>query len=78
MFGDINTERTAVWELMNLEQKEAASMYAVWFQRVSFNLSWENAALAEQFYRDLKDVVKNDIARGEQPTTLQDMITIAI
>ena len=65
VFEDINAERTVVWKLMNLKQKRAASMYAAWFQRVLFNLSWRNAALAEQFYRDLKDVVKNDIARGE-------------
>ena len=78
VFEDINTERTAAQKLMNLKQKRAASMYAVWFQRVLFNLSWENTVLTEQFYRGLKDVVKDDIARGEQPTTLQDMITTAI
>ena len=65
MFEDINAERTAARELMNLEQKKVASMYTVWFQRVLFNLSWDNAALAKQFYRSLKNVVKNDIARKE-------------
>ena len=39
MFEDINTERTATRELMNLKQKRAASMYVAHFQRVSFNLS---------------------------------------
>ena len=65
VFEDINTERTAARELMNLKQKRVTSMYTVWFQRVSFNLSWENTALTEQFYRDLKKIVKNDIAREE-------------
>ena len=78
VFEDIDTERTAVWELMNLEQKRAASMYVAQFQKVSFNLSWENAALAEQFYRSLKNVVKNDIAREEWSTILQDMIITVI
>ena len=70
VFEDIDAERTAARELMNLEQKRAASMYAVWFQKVLFNLSWEDAVLAEQFYRSLKNVVKNDIAREEWSTTL--------
>ena len=78
MFEDIDAERTAVRELINLEQKRAASIYAAHFQKVSFNLSWSNAALAEQFYRGLKNVVKNDIAREEQLTTLQNMIITAI
>ena len=39
MFGDINTERTVAQKLMNLEQKEAASMYVAWFQKVLFNLN---------------------------------------
>ena len=78
VFEDIDAERTVIWKLMNLKQKRAASMYAAQFQKVLSNLSWEDAALAEQFYRGLKDVVKDDIAREEWPTTLQDMITTAI
>ena len=39
VFEDINAERTVTRELMNLEQKRAASMYVIWFQKVSFNLS---------------------------------------
>ena len=78
VFEDINTERTAVRELMNLEQKKVTSMYVAWFQKVSFNLSWRNAVLTEQFYRGLKNVVKDDIAREEQSTTLQSMIITVI
>ena len=65
MFEDIDTERTVTRELINLEWKRTASMYTAQFQKVSFNLSWENAALTEQFYRGLKNVVKNDITREE-------------
>ena len=39
VFEDINTKRTVARELINLEQKKAALMYAVWFQKVLFNLS---------------------------------------
>jgi hypothetical protein len=34
--------------------------------------------LTDQFYKGLKDVVKDDIARGERPDTLQRMISVAI
>ena len=78
VFEDINTERTAVRELINLKQKKVASMYAVWFQKVLFNLSWRDAVLTEQFYRDLKNIVKNEIAREEQSTTLQNIIITVI
>ena len=39
VFEDINAERTAARELMNLKQKRAASIYVIQFQKVSFNLS---------------------------------------
>ena len=39
VFEDIDTERTVARELMNLEQKKAASIYATQFQKVLFNLS---------------------------------------
>ena len=65
VFEDIDVERTVTRKLINLKQKKVTLMYAAQFQKVSFNLSCEDAALAEQFYRDLKNIVKNDIAREE-------------
>ena len=70
MFKDIDTERTVMRELMNLKQKKTASMYTVQFQEILFNLSWDDAALTEQFYRNLKNIVKNNIVWEEQLTTL--------
>ena len=78
MFEDIDVKRTVTRELMNLEQKKIALMYETWFQKVLFNLSWEDIILAEQFYRSLKNIVKNDIARREWSIILQDMIITAI
>jgi hypothetical protein len=34
--------------------------------------------LTDQFYKGLKDVVKDDIARGERLDTLQRMISVVI
>ena len=70
VFENINVKRTAARELMNLEQKKAALIYAVCFQKVLFNLNWDNTALVKQFYRGLKKVVKNNIAREEWSTIL--------
>ena len=65
VFKDINTKRTIVRELINLEQKKVALIYVVQFQKVLFNLSQSDAALIEQFYKDLKNIVKNDITKEE-------------
>ena len=78
VFEDIDAERTVVRKLINLEQKRAALMYVIWFQEVSFNLSWGDAALAEQFYKSLKNIVKNDIVWEEWSMTLQKMIITVI
>ena len=78
VFEDIDMKRTMMRELMNLEQKRAALIYIIHFQKVLFNLSWDDTALAEQFYRGLKNVVKNDIAREEWSIILQNMIITAI
>ena len=70
VFKDINIKRTIARELINLKQKKATSIYAVYFQKVLFNLNWDNTVLIEQFYRSLKNIVKNDIEKEEQSITL--------
>ena len=39
VFKDIDTERTAVRELINLEQKRVTLIYIAQFQEILFNLS---------------------------------------
>ena len=77
-FGDIDQERTAERRLQTLTQKGSAANYAAEFQQHSARTEWDDAALTAQFYRGLKDRVKDDIARGDRPEDLQEMIETAI
>ena len=78
MFGDIDEERTAERALGELRQKGATTAYSAEFQQLSFKTSWGDDALKAQFYKGLKDSVKDEMARAERPSTLQGMITMAI
>jgi hypothetical protein len=66
VFVDIDAERTAERHLQNLRQLKSAATYAAEFQ--------QHAGRTAQFYRGLKDSVKDDICRGERPSELQAMI----
>ena len=37
----------------------------VQFQRLAFKTKWEDISLTTQFYRELKDSVKDDIMKAE-------------
>jgi RNase H-like domain found in reverse transcriptase/Reverse transcriptase (RNA-dependent DNA polymerase)/Integrase zinc binding domain/Chromo (CHRromatin Organisation MOdifier) domain/Retrotransposon gag protein len=79
MFGDIDEERTAERAMQYLRQKGAATAYAAEFQQYSFRTSWNDDALMAEFYKGLKDSVKDEMARMEnRGKTLQQMITVAI
>ena len=63
---------------MNLQQQESAVTYAAEFQRIAFKTEWEDVSLITQFYRELKDSVKNNIVKVKQSETLQVMIRLII
>ncbi len=70
-FGDIDEERTAERRLQSLRQTGSAADYAAQFQRYGTQTEWDDAALTAQFYKGLKDHVKDDIARGDRPDDLE-------
>ncbi|KAM0721484.1 hypothetical protein Q7P37_002408 [Cladosporium fusiforme] len=71
-------ELEAERDVQRIYQKGSAAQYRAEFQILAAKTSWNDEALAAQFYRGLKDVVKDEIARGERPTTTEDMYTLAI
>ncbi|KAM0717753.1 hypothetical protein Q7P37_006085 [Cladosporium fusiforme] len=71
-------ELEAERDVQRIYQKGSAARYRAEFQILAAKTSWNDEALAAQFYRGLKDVVKDEIARGERPTTTEDMYTLAI
>lgn len=78
VFGDVDEERTAERRLQALRQTGSAAEYAAKFQQYGAKTQWDDAALTAQFYRGLKERVKDDIARGDRPTSLHSMITMAV
>lgn len=78
VFGDIDQERTAERHLQNLRQKGPATSYTAEFQQYMGKTDWNDEALKAQYYRGLKDVVKDEISRSDRPDDLQEMIEMAI
>ena len=74
MFGTINQERTAEHKICNIVQKGATATYAANFQRHAAYTNWDNTALTAQYYKGLKDFIKDEISRSERPSTLAKMI----
>ena len=51
--------------LLNLQQQESAATYAAEFQRIASKTEWEDVSLITQFYRELKNDIKDDIVKAE-------------
>jgi len=78
MFGDPNKVLVAERRLQEMRQTASVSAYAAEFRKYQTRVEWDDTALASQFYRGLKDTVKDNIVRSDRPTTLQAMIDLAI
>ena len=59
-------------------QTGSAADYASKFQQLAAQTQWEAVLLVVQFYKSLKDRVKDDIAQVNGPSQIQSMITLAI
>ena len=78
VFGDIDQGRTAERNIQNLKQTGSATSYTTAFQQFANQTSWNNDALKAQYYKGLKDGVKDEVARSDAPSDLQDLIEIAV
>lgn len=65
-------------DIQALRQRTSAAKYKAEFQILATKIEWNDEALASQFYRGLKDHVKDEIARQERPTKLKEMCELAI
>ena len=74
VFETIDQERTAEHEICNIVQKGAAAMYAANFQRHAAYMNWDDTALTAQYYKGLKNFIKDEISHSEWPSTLVKMI----
>lgn len=78
VFGEIDEERMAERQLMQLRQVASAAKYTAEFRRLESKLAWDANALCAQYYAGLKDSLKDELARMERPDTLEDMIETTV
>ena len=78
LFKDIDAKWTVKWTLMNLQQWGSAAVYAAEFQRIAFKTEWEDVLLIMQFYRELKNSVKNNITKAKWSEMLQAVIKLTV
>ena len=78
VFGDFDKEHLAERRMQSLRQTGSAVDYASKFQQLAAQTQWGAVPLVAQFYKELKDRVKDDIARVNRLSQLQLMITLAI
>jgi hypothetical protein len=77
-YGDPNLEATAERELRRLHQTGSAADYAAKFESKKQYLKWNDEAFRDQFYLNLKDEIKDEIAPAGKPKTYLEMKTLAI
>lgn len=77
-FGIIDPIPQYERQLATLKQTTSASQYASEFQRIASHLRWNDDALCFTFYKGLKDLVKDELARIEKPATLLELIEKAV
>lgn len=78
VYGDPNLAATAERELRRLRQTTSVADYAAKFESHKQYLSWNDMAFRDQFYLNLKDDVKDEIAPLGKPETLHDLKELAI
>ena len=77
-FRDLDEERSAKRKLIKLKQKGSASKYTVYFKQLTIYISWREDALISQFYKGLKEDVKNEISKMDQSDDFAKYVAIAV
>ena len=78
VFRVYNKVATAKQRLEKLHQRGSAHSYTAKFQQIASFLKWGDSALSYQYYKGLKDNIKDCISNQEQPSSLNKLINMAI
>ncbi len=78
MYEDINAKRIIKRQLYDIKQSESAFKYITAFQLIAAKIEWDDSTLTAQFYKKLKNVIKNKIACMNKLATLHAMINKTI
>ena len=77
-FEFVNFKRKIKQKLEHLKQKQSASIYTIDFKQIVSILDWDDEVYMSLFYQELKDEVKNELAKIEWSDNLDEMIKIAV
>ena len=78
VFGEVDEKRQAERQLQQLKQVGSATSYTTTFRKIEAKMDWDEEALCAQYYRGLKDQLKDELARIERPDRLNDLIKTAV
>jgi len=78
MYEDIDAKRIVERQLYDIKQSESAFKYITAFQSIAVKIKWNDLTLTAQFYKELMNVIKNEIARMNKLATLHAMINKTI
>ena len=78
VFESVNFKKETEWKLEHLKQKKSVFTYTADFRQIIFILNWNDKIYVLLFYWELKDEVKNKLAKIEWSDDLDDMIRITV
>ncbi|KAI1935798.1 hypothetical protein LOZ66_005033 [Ophidiomyces ophidiicola] len=61
-FGEVEEHNAATQQLYHIRQKTSSQEYVMRFQQICVNTNWDDEVLANMFYQELFDDVKDEIA----------------
>ncbi len=78
MYENINAKWIIEWQLYDIKQSESAFKYIITFQSIAAEIEWNDSTFTTQFYKELKNVIKNEITCMNRFATLHAMINKTI
>jgi hypothetical protein len=77
IFGDVDEKKVATRKLRQLRQTGSARSYTAEFRRIMARLDWNDEAFMAQYHEGLKEALKDELVRIDEPDDLQEMMEIA-
>ena len=77
-FGDPDRKRTAENKLTLLRQVTSAATYSAEFKRLAVDTDWNDPALCFQYYRGLKEALKDELAKLPRVECLDVLMDLCI
>ncbi len=78
MYEDINAKWIIERQLYDIKQSKSTFKYIAAFQSIATKIEWNDLTFTVQFYKELKNVIKNEIIHMNKLATLHVMISKTI